>query len=142
MVQTSTLGKIAVYGAIASVAGAAYLTQRIHENLERGEYYTKSVAMLRKYGPAVELLGHPIRTKRMDLGDFGKNRVDGLRAKLTIPLKGSKDTGTLYVWASREKPGDSWDVTRLDLEVSKLSSLRTFHKTENWKDYPYEKEKT
>lgn len=38
MVQTSTLGKIAVYGAIASVAGAAYLTQRIHGTFFTVEY--------------------------------------------------------------------------------------------------------
>ena len=56
------------------------------ENLEREEYHRKPVAMLRKYKPAVELLGHPIRTSHMDLGDVEKNRVDGLIAKVMNAL--------------------------------------------------------
>lgn len=38
--------------------------------------------MLRKYGPAVELFGQPIKTRRMDLGDIEKTKVDGLNAKV------------------------------------------------------------
>ncbi|XP_076449940.1 cytochrome c oxidase assembly factor 1 homolog [Babylonia areolata] len=137
-----SLTKIAVFGGIASVAGALFLTNRIHENLQREEYYRKPVAMMRKYKPAVDLLGFPIRTSRMDLGDVEKNRIDGLIAKLAIPVKGPKDKGTLYVWACREKPGDIWDVTRLDLEVEQEKKRFTFHQTENWAEFPPYKRKT
>ncbi|KAK7113740.1 hypothetical protein V1264_012976 [Littorina saxatilis] len=128
----STLTKVAVFGSIASVAGAAFFTNKIHENLQREEYHRKPMYMLRHYQPAVDLLGHPIHPTRMDLGNTEKNRIDGYEAKLAIPVKGPKDKGTLYVWASREKAGDSWDVTRLDLEVGEANERLTFHKGENW----------
>ncbi|KAL8565877.1 hypothetical protein ACOMHN_059457 [Nucella lapillus] len=131
-----SLAKIAVFGGIASVAGAAFLTNRIHENLEREEYHRKPVAMLRKHKPAVDSLGFPIRISRMDLGDMEKNRVDGLLAKLAIPVRGPKDKGTLFVWACREKAGDTWDVTRLDLELEKEKKRFTVHQTENWAEFP------
>ena len=52
-------------------------------NFRNEEYYKKSMQLLRHYRPAVETLGEPIRSVKLDLADTDNNRSDGLTAKVT-----------------------------------------------------------
>ncbi|KAL5005579.1 hypothetical protein ScPMuIL_016737 [Solemya velum] len=123
------LQKVAVCGGLIAIGGAIFFTEKIQGNFRQQEYFRKSMKLLRQYGPAVESLGEPIRTKHLDLGDTQKNRVDGFKARITIPVKGPNGLGTLHSWASRETVHDSWEVDRLDIELTKTGQKWTFFKS-------------
>ncbi|KAK3577287.1 hypothetical protein CHS0354_008379 [Potamilus streckersoni] len=129
MVRYETLKKIAIYGAFVSIGGAIYFHEKIQGNFTKAEYYKKSMKLLRMYKPAIEALGEPINSKKIDLGDASKNSVDGYKAHLTIPVKGPKGSGILQTWCSREKLGESWIVDRLDLELKADGRKWTFYQT-------------
>ncbi|XP_022110819.1 cytochrome c oxidase assembly factor 1 homolog [Acanthaster planci] len=114
MMSLSTLKKIAAYGGVVSVLGAGYFFKRIQDGLAAGSYYSQSMKILREHPGASEVLGHPIRSKFLNLGD-PFNVVNSAEAKLAIPVKGSKRRGTLYTWSDRQ--GLGWEVRKLQLQL-------------------------
>ncbi|XP_038072706.1 cytochrome c oxidase assembly factor 1 homolog [Patiria miniata] len=109
-----TLKKIAAYGGVLSVLGAGYFFKKIQDGLAAGSYYSQSMTILREHPGASEVLGHPIRSKFLNLGD-SFNVVNAAEAKLAIPVKGSKRRGTLYTWSDRQ--GQGWEVKKLQLQL-------------------------
>ncbi|KAH9508569.1 cytochrome oxidase assembly protein 1 [Bulinus truncatus] len=103
------------------------MENRIQNNFRQQDYYTKPILMLQSYEPASQFLGRPIYSGKLTLSDTDKLYVDGLTAKLEIPLKGSKDKGTLYVLASREKLGDGWNIDQLDLQICSTQQKWKFY---------------
>ncbi|XP_050418156.2 uncharacterized protein LOC126831603 [Patella vulgata] len=122
--------KLVVVGCgIGALSGAFYYTEKVQGQFRREEFYTKPMKLLRNYEPAKEHLGEPIRSTHIDLGNTTENNIDGLNAKLTIPIKGSKDKGKMYVTASRNEAGESWIINQLDLEIKRTRRKWTFYKT-------------
>ncbi|CAH1787994.1 unnamed protein product [Owenia fusiformis] len=111
------LAKIAIFGGMAASFGALYFVNGIQQKFRGTDYYREGTSLLRKYKPAVEALGEPIRSTRLDLTDIEHNFADVCKAKLAVPVKGPKNKGTLFVFASRKDAGDDWQVDRLDLQI-------------------------
>ncbi|XP_076371467.1 cytochrome c oxidase assembly factor 1 homolog isoform X2 [Tachypleus tridentatus] len=117
VVSNSRLLGIAAFTGVACVSGSLYCQYKIQEGLKKGDYYKKSLDILKQHNGAMQLLGPPIKQGNLDLGDTVNNMVDGYRANLAIPVQGQKQKGKLFLWAEREKPGDSWNVQKLELSL-------------------------
>jgi len=120
-VSNATLKKVAVLGGIVAISGASFFNWRIQDNFRNQPYYQRSVELLNGYPPAVALLGPPIRTRRLNLGDTDTTFSTGLIARLAIPISGKKQRGTLHCWASRISANDRWNVDKLDLEINNMT---------------------
>ncbi|XP_072169653.1 cytochrome c oxidase assembly factor 1 homolog [Diadema setosum] len=116
-VSTAALKQIAAVGGIISLGGAAYFYKRIQDNVASGSYYSKTLEIIRQHNGATEVLGLPIKTKFVDLGNKF-NGITALQANLAIPVRGAVRQGTLYTWSSRASMQDDWSVQRIDLEVN------------------------
>ncbi|XP_033097649.1 uncharacterized protein LOC117101724 [Anneissia japonica] len=114
--STKTLGKIAIYGAVASLLGSGYCYKSIQDNIAGAPYYRKTMSILRNHSGAVEVLGEPIRSKFLSLSSYN-NKMDGYNAQLQIPIKGSKRSGTICSWSSRKDTSEEWYVEKVDLEL-------------------------
>ncbi|XP_006814571.1 cytochrome c oxidase assembly factor 1 homolog [Saccoglossus kowalevskii] len=126
----STLQKIAIYGGILSLGGSGIMYTKIQDNLVSGSYYRKSMIILSEHKQSVEMLGAPIKSRYLDLGDKF-NRVNGLSCTMKIPVKGRKSNGTLYSWAMRNSPDKDWDILKLQLQLENSSKIITIYpKTE------------
>eukprot|EP00057_Strongylocentrotus_purpuratus_P019905 XP_011674379.1 PREDICTED: uncharacterized protein LOC105443181 isoform X1 [Strongylocentrotus purpuratus] len=117
-VSTSALKQIAVVGGIISLGGAGYFYKAIQDNVASGSYYSKSIDILSNHTGATDVLGLPIKTKFVNLGNQFI-AISALQANLAIPLRGSIRSGVMYSWSSRPNTQDDWTVQRIDLEITK-----------------------
>ncbi|MPC87259.1 hypothetical protein E2C01_082116 [Portunus trituberculatus] len=103
-----TLARTAAIGGVIVIGSAHYFRGRIQDGIKQTEYYQESVAYL---------MGEPIRDGRLDLGDNVNNFCTEKEAQFQVPLKGTKQAGILYLWASRSAGLQPWSVDRLELSV-------------------------
>ncbi|XP_054738737.1 uncharacterized protein LOC129244871 [Anastrepha obliqua] len=120
--SNKTLGKIAVYGAVASISAAMYMQHKMKDRIRNSEYFRLAVQALRKHRGASSLLGEPIREIGFDLGDT-KNFADGKNAQFEVRVKGAKDKGKMFFWATRT-PEEGWLLDRLELELQSQPEKR------------------
>ncbi|XP_055837881.1 uncharacterized protein LOC129906231 [Episyrphus balteatus] len=118
-----TLGKIVVYGAVASISGVMYMRYSIQDRIRNTQYFKSALQTLRQHKGAVSLLGEPIKEIGFDLADEKKNSCDGNKAHFEVSVKGPKDKGTIFFWATRtDELG--WVLDKLDLEVKSQPDKR------------------
>ncbi|XP_011209839.1 uncharacterized protein LOC105230633 [Bactrocera dorsalis] len=113
--SNKTLGKIAVYGAFASITAVMYMRYKIEDNIRNSEYFRIALKTLRQHKGASSLLGEPIKELGFDLSD-SSNFSDGQVAQFMVHVKGVKDKGKMYFWANRT-PDSGWFIDRLELEL-------------------------
>lgn len=77
--------------------------------------------ILRDNAAAMKLLGEPVRERLVDLGEMD---VSDSRAKVKVPLRGSRQRGDLYLWAERPDKVSDWDVIRLELALQEVPGQR------------------
>ncbi|KAK0070347.1 cytochrome c oxidase assembly factor 1 [Biomphalaria pfeifferi] len=121
------LAKAAVVGGVFTLGAAIWMEDQIQRNFKKQDYYKASMLLLHNYEPASQSLGNPIYSGKLTLSDTEKLHVDGLKAKLEIPLKGSKDKGVLYVLASRENQGERWNIDQLHLKICSTKQKWKFY---------------
>ncbi|XP_037094327.1 uncharacterized protein LOC119114232 isoform X2 [Pollicipes pollicipes] len=93
-----------------------------HAGLKQGAWFRESMRLLRAHPGAVSVLGEPITDGRLDLARPEANFCDERRVQFRVPVRGPKDKGHLLLWGSR--PADTWQVDRLELELSSDPSRR------------------
>ncbi|XP_018795942.1 PREDICTED: uncharacterized protein LOC108973269 [Bactrocera latifrons] len=113
--SNKTLGKIAVYGAFASITAVMYMRYKIEDNIRNSEYFRIALKTLRQHKGASSLLGEPIKELGFDLSN-SSNFSDGQIAQFMVHVKGVKDKGKMYFWANRT-PDSGWFIDRLELEL-------------------------
>ncbi|XP_017027740.1 cytochrome c oxidase assembly factor 1 homolog [Drosophila kikkawai] len=123
MPSNRTLGKICVYGAVASVSAVMYMRWKLEDRVKSCDYYKLALKGLRSHRGAVSLLGEPIKDSGIDLGN-PNNNCNAHMAQFEVSVRGSKDKGTLYFWASHQ-PDKGWLIDRLELET-KLNPEKRF----------------
>lgn len=127
--MSSVLTKVAVFGGVASVAGAFLCYNAIQVNLAAGGYYKESLRALEGSPAAVSELGKPIRATYLDLGNRD-NVVKEEEARLTIPVKGSKSKGSVRVEASRNvEISSQWDIKSLRLDMASGKQITIVEKS-------------
>ncbi|XP_045106764.1 uncharacterized protein LOC123501812 isoform X2 [Portunus trituberculatus] len=112
-----TLARTAAIGGVIVIGSAHYFRGRIQDGIKQTEYYQESLRILRENRGVAYLMGEPIRDGRLDLGDNVNNFCTEKEAQFQVPLKGTKQAGILYLWASRSAGLQPWSVDRLELSV-------------------------
>ena len=99
------------------VSGMVYLRHQERKKILQSDYYKTSMALLRAFTPAVEKLGNPIIERPIDVFFNAGLSITPFTARVTVPLKGSVNSGILYSWSSRDEVNEGWRIERLDLDV-------------------------
>ena len=83
--RESTVLSVEGGGVITSDADAVvlYLFTPFSANFRKQEFYTKTLQLMEGYPPAVEILGKPIKVRKIDLGDRRLNYTDGVQARVS-----------------------------------------------------------
>lgn len=123
-ISNMTLVKIAALGGIATVTMGLMARFKIEGNIKETSFYKEALKAVRTHPGAVHLLGEPIKDRSIDVGDEDKNFCKENKAQYEIPLKGPKQRGKLYLWASRKNEDAPWELNKLELELGKNSDKR------------------
>ncbi|CAN7937384.1 unnamed protein product, partial [Ixodes hexagonus] len=115
MAKVNRLLKYASFTGLATVGGIICFQNYVAKKLTENEYYKTSLSMLRSHKEAVRLLGEPVIERNIDLADSKGTTTRPYRARMKVPLRGSKQSGELYLWAQRPGLEEPWDVLRLEL---------------------------
>uniref|UniRef100_A0A0P4X256 Cytochrome oxidase complex assembly protein 1 n=1 Tax=Scylla olivacea TaxID=85551 RepID=A0A0P4X256_SCYOL len=126
-----TLARTAAIGGFIVIGSAHYFRGRIQDGIKQSEYYQESLRIVRENRGVAHLMGEPIRDGRLDLGDNINNFCTGKEAQFQVPLKGTKQTGILYLWASRSDSIQPWCVDRLELSVEDQPGKRILLRKEH-----------
>lgn len=118
------LGLIAGYGAVICIGTGIYFKSKINDKFRETDYYKNSLKLLRGHRGASYLMGEPIRSGKIDLGDEKSNFVDGIIARLAIPVNGPKQNGVLYVYASRPEKKGQYTINNLELQLQNEPNRR------------------
>jgi cytochrome c oxidase assembly factor 1 len=130
MVSNKTLAKIAAYGGVFVSSTGLLVHWKFQERLKNAEFHKEAMQILRNHRPSVSLLGEPIKSGNVDLGNSTANFCDSTRAQLEIPVRGPKNKGTLYFWAERLDPQQKWNVYRMELGLKNDPSRRLLIKND------------
>lgn len=99
------------------LGSAGLMKQNIEKRLMASEYFESGLERLRQCEPAAAALGSPIRASSPDIGDNRNNYCDGLRAKFTVPVTGTKRRGLYTFEASRASHQEPWSINSAELVV-------------------------
>ncbi|XP_072109727.1 cytochrome c oxidase assembly factor 1 homolog isoform X1 [Mobula birostris] len=116
-VSTYALQQMAIYLGIVSGGGCAVMYYLMQENFAKSEYYKLAIEELKKSDVALDALGAPpLQIRNIKLTDRN-NRVDGISARIKIPVSGNKSAGYLHTYCIRDTveksfagPGIQWDA--------------------------------
>lgn len=124
-----TLVKVASIGGIATVSMGLIFRNNIDYKIKQTEYYKEAIKTLRLHKAAVHLLGEPIKEKTIDVSNHEKNFTKADTAQYEVPIKGPKQNGTLYFWAT--KGPQQWFVNRIELGLESEPDRRLLIKSSN-----------
>ncbi|XP_022657508.1 uncharacterized protein LOC111248805 isoform X3 [Varroa destructor] len=95
------LGNVAVLTAVGSCIGLLYMQERTRKKFKQSEYFQKTMRVLLENQSARTLLGEPVIFGNVNLYDPNLFYVTAEKAKLVIPVRGSKRKGVVYSWCVR-----------------------------------------
>ncbi|ALC40500.1 CG31913 [Drosophila busckii] len=124
-----TLGNICVYGAVFSISAVMYMRWKLEDRVRSQDFYKLALQHVRSHKGAVKLLGEPIKDSGFDMSNVN-NTCDEHRAQLEVNVRGSKDKGTVYFWATNQ-PDKGWLIERLELEAKQHPNKRFLLKKPN-----------
>ncbi|KAL1513117.1 hypothetical protein ABEB36_002579 [Hypothenemus hampei] len=116
--STKTLLKYSAIGGVATVIMGVLARGKIENNVKTAPFYKEAMKTLRGHAAAVYLLGEPIKDGKIDVGNNKKNFIDGNAAQFVVPLRGAKQRGIAYIYASKEDNDEQWSLSRIELEVN------------------------
>ncbi|KAK4298652.1 hypothetical protein Pmani_029020 [Petrolisthes manimaculis] len=114
MSKLGHLSRIAAVVGLAVLGSSFYFKSRIVSGIKQTPYYQESLKELRSHRGIVHLLGEPIIDGSINIGDNTINFSTDTYAQFQVPVAGTKQSGTLYLWASRTLE-EGWRVDRLEL---------------------------
>lgn len=123
-VTNHTLVKIAALGGMATVTMGLLTRSKFNDRISETEYYKEALTTIRTHKGAVHILGEPIKTGTIDVGNVEKNYTNDLSAKYEVPVIGSKERGTMHFWAKRKSVDDKWFVNRIELGLKNEPNRR------------------
>jgi cytochrome c oxidase assembly factor 1 len=131
MVSNKTLAKIAAYGGLLVASTGMLVHWKLQARLKDSEFHKEAMKILRNHRPSVSLLGEPIKSGNVDIGNTTTNVCDATHAQLEIPVKGPKNKGTLFFWAERVDPEQKWNVYRMELGLKNDPNRRLLVKNDS-----------
>lgn len=64
---------------------------------------------------AKKILGEPIKEVGLDIGE--PNYANHEKAHFEVKVSGSKDRGSIFFWADKQKDDEKWNVSRIELQL-------------------------
>ncbi|XP_066245994.1 uncharacterized protein [Euwallacea similis] len=125
------LVKIASIGGIATIIMGYAAQKKIESNVKTASFYKEALLLVRTHPAAVHLLGQPIKDGRINVSDESKNYIKGNVANFVVPIRGPKQTGTVFISAMKDKEGEEWKISRVELEAFNLHNKRLVVKSES-----------
>ncbi|GLH06135.1 Uncharacterized protein GBIM_11637 [Gryllus bimaculatus] len=120
MISNKLLAKIAIYTGVFGTSGSLYLFYKVQNGLKSSPYMIESMQLLQEHKGAVEYLGKPLKYGYLNLNSE-HNFCDGYKAEFEVPVKGSVNSGSLYLKAKRESPQQEWDVYLVEFSPANSS---------------------
>ncbi|XP_072109729.1 cytochrome c oxidase assembly factor 1 homolog isoform X3 [Mobula birostris] len=116
-VSTYALQQMAIYLGIVSGGGCAVMYYLMQENFAKSEYYKLAIEELKKSDVALDALGAPpLQIRNIKLTDRN-NRVDGISARIKIPVSGNKSAGYLHTYCIRDTVEKRWFLQEATLQL-------------------------
>ncbi|XP_044264362.1 uncharacterized protein LOC123011121 [Tribolium madens] len=112
-VSNMTLVKIGAIGGVATVTMGFFYRNKVDQNIKSTVYYKEALKTVRTNKGAVHLLGEPIKEGKIDIDDTETNFTKEHSARYEVPVRGPKQKGKIYFWAS--KHNSEWVVNRIEL---------------------------
>lgn len=116
-ISNMTLVKVAAVGGVITVSMGYAWRMKINRNIAESDSYKDAMKTLRQNKGAVYLLGEPIKDLLLDVGNTNKNYTKDFSQHYEVPLKGTKQRGTLHYWADRKAIEEKWNLNRIELEL-------------------------
>ncbi|XP_059828355.1 cytochrome c oxidase assembly factor 1 homolog [Hypanus sabinus] len=132
-VSTHALQQMAIYLGIVSGGGCAVMYYLMQQNFAKSEYYKLAIEELKKSDVALDALGAPpLQIRNIKLTDRN-NRVDGISAKIKIPVSGNKSAGYLHTYCIRDTVEKRWFLQEATLQLldGQQLSVYTVNKDED-----------
>nr|XP_974885.1 PREDICTED: uncharacterized protein LOC663757 [Tribolium castaneum] len=129
MSNIMTLVKIGAVGGIATVTMGLLYRNKIEQNIKGTVYYKEALRTVRTNRGAVHLLGEPIKDGKIDLDDTETNFTSENSAHYEVPIRGPKQKGRVYFWAS--KHDNNWVVYRVELGLENEPDRRLLIKNQD-----------
>ena len=105
---------------VAGIAGY-FIFSSVLGMLEKSAPYQDGLARAQQSPEVRQALGEPVEKDGMVNGRININNDAG-SADLTVPLKGTKGTGSLHI-VSEKEPGQNWQPQVLDVNVNGGDSI-------------------
>ncbi|XP_069768851.1 cytochrome c oxidase assembly factor 1 homolog [Narcine bancroftii] len=116
-VSTHALQQMAIYLGIVSGGGCAIMYYLVQQNFAKSEYYKLAIDELKKNDVALAALGAPpLQIRNIKLTDRN-NRVDGISARIKIPVCGNKSAGYLHTYCIRDSEQKRWFLQEAVLQL-------------------------
>ncbi|XP_062900107.1 cytochrome c oxidase assembly factor 1 homolog [Mobula hypostoma] len=116
-VSTYALQQMAIYLGIVSGGGCAVMYYLMQQNFAKSEYYKLAIEELKKSDVALDALGAPpLQIRNIKLTDRN-NRVDGISARIKIPVSGNKSAGYLHTYCIRDTVEKRWFLQEATLQL-------------------------
>ncbi|XP_055512803.1 cytochrome c oxidase assembly factor 1 homolog [Leucoraja erinacea] len=116
-VSTRALQQMAIYLGIVSGGGCAAMYYLIQQTFAKSEYYKLAIEELKKNDIALDALGAPpLQIRNIKLTNRN-NRVDGISARIIIPVCGNKSAGYLHTYCIRDTVQKRWFLQEAILQL-------------------------
>ncbi|ENN78257.1 uncharacterized protein LOC109536437 [Dendroctonus ponderosae] len=129
-ITNMTLVKVAAVGGIATVLMGFTARAKIENNIKTASFYKEALEQVRGHPAAVQLLGKPIRDGYINVGRSSENLIEGNKGHFTVPLKGQKQKGTMYLYTTKEDNDVEWTLSRIELAVANLPDKKLIVKND------------
>ncbi|XP_054158810.1 uncharacterized protein LOC128957120 [Oppia nitens] len=122
--RLSLMDLAAVGGFIGIIGAGAGLTVVNHrrQQVRKQDYYKQAMKLFEANKAAVDLVGYPVYRYRIDLSDSENNWFGPMATRIKVPIKGTKRSGNLHVWADRVDTDcpKEWTVRRIEMTLDDI----------------------
>ncbi|CAF1176889.1 unnamed protein product [Adineta steineri] len=89
-------------------------------------FYEEALVLTRGYKPITEKLVEPIQPLKIDTSNEF-NSLSLLGAQVQIPIRGTKRSGAVYCYATRDSLDDDWHVDKLEFKANNQPNRYQFY---------------